>query len=408
MRLFRDEVINHRRGRLHGTVNLAVPVSWILVTGLFVAIVASGILWLSLAEYESGETVSGVISPEEGLARIVPNRAGVFKSVSVKEGQLVGIGATLATIQSGQGLAQGGESLAAILKSLAGQEEGLNRREFEITSALRAEKNRLMAQIAGTKSSLASLHQQVSGQEGLIRSAREELEIAKGVAERGFLSRRDLQQREETYLIRRQQRSQLTREISNHLAEIRQALASITEAEADARNQIAMLSGQRSVLALQRTNAEMSDAYRLTAPVSGQVTALTARPGQSTDPQHTAMIIIPSNPTLIAELYVPTRAIGFLRTGQEVRLAVDAFPFQRFGTIPATIVSVSAAPTVVESPNVSTPVYLVIARPKRLDFSNFTEDAELVAGMNLTARIVTEKQSFIEWLFDPLLAVRDR
>ena len=33
---------------------------------------------------------------------------------------------------------------------------------------------------------------------------------------------------------------------------------------------------------------------------------------------------------------------------------------------------------------------------------------ELVPGMSLTARIVTENQSLIEWLFEPLFAVRNR
>ena len=32
----------------------------------------------------------------------------------------------------------------------------------------------------------------------------------------------------------------------------------------------------------------------------------------------------------------------------------------------------------------------------------------LVSGMTLTARIVTEKQTLLEWLFEPLFAVRRR
>jgi membrane fusion protein len=32
----------------------------------------------------------------------------------------------------------------------------------------------------------------------------------------------------------------------------------------------------------------------------------------------------------------------------------------------------------------------------------------LVSGMTLTARIVTEKQSLLQWLFEPLFAVQRR
>jgi membrane fusion protein len=38
----------------------------------------------------------------------------------------------------------------------------------------------------------------------------------------------------------------------------------------------------------------------------------------------------------------------------------------------------------------------------------FGRSEPLVSGMTLSARIVTEKQSLLEWLFEPLYAVRRR
>jgi membrane fusion protein len=51
------------------------------------------------------------------------------------------------------------------------------------------------------------------------------------------------------------------------------------------------------------------------------------------------------------------------------------------------------------------PVVVEIDNPEVIAFGR---REKLVPGMTLTARIVTEKQSLIEWLFEPLFAVRRR
>jgi membrane fusion protein len=54
------------------------------------------------------------------------------------------------------------------------------------------------------------------------------------------------------------------------------------------------------------------------------------------------------------------------------------------------------------------PVYPVTVELDRPYVIAFGRREPLVAGMSLTARIVTEKQSLLEWLFEPLFAVRRR
>jgi membrane fusion protein len=121
------------------------------------------------------------------------------------------------------------------------------------------------------------------------------------------------------------------------------------------------------------------------------------------------MSIIPANSRLRAELYVPTSAVGFVASGQIVRLAVDAFPYQRFGTVSARIIEVSGATTGKPDANgTATPVYLVTAEIEDPNVSAFGRAQPLLPGMTLSARIVTEKRSLIEWLFEPLLAIERR
>lgn len=92
-----------------------------------------------------------------------------------------------------------------------------------------------------------------------------------------------------------------------------------------------------------------------------------------------------------------------------MRLAVDAFPYQRFGTVIGRVETVSASAINAQGPNGGTiavyPVTVTIDQPRITAYGG-TEP--LVSGMSLTARIVTERQSLIEWLFEPLFAVRRR
>ena len=121
------------------------------------------------------------------------------------------------------------------------------------------------------------------------------------------------------------------------------------------------------------------------------------------------MSIVPVGSELRAEIYVPTSAIGFLEVGQDVSLALDAFPYQRFGTMPARITAIASAPIAqATAQGDAMPVYIVTAALERDAVRAYGQEEVLIAGMTLTARITTEEQSLIEWLFEPLFAVGRR
>ena len=121
------------------------------------------------------------------------------------------------------------------------------------------------------------------------------------------------------------------------------------------------------------------------------------------------MTIVPNNPKLHAELAVPSSAIGFVRPGQTVHIAIDAFPYQRFGTISGRVRNVSLSTINMTAPDGKfAAVYPATVILDRTTIEAYGVRQPLVSGMTLTARIVTEKQSLWRWLFEPLFAVRKR
>jgi membrane fusion protein len=106
---------------------------------------------------------------------------------------------------------------------------------------------------------------------------------------------------------------------------------------------------------------------------------------------------------------VQSAAIGFVKVGQNVRLAVDAFPYQRFGTVKGKVLTVASSAVSAQGPNGTTVmVYPVTVALDQERVSAFGRQEALVSGMTLTARIITEKQSLLKWLFEPLFAVNRR
>ena len=97
-------------------------------------------------------------------------------------------------------------------------------------------------------------------------------------------------------------------------------------------------------------------AYVIRAPVDGRISTLQATIGQFADPNRPQMEIIPSGSILQAELFVPTRAIGFVRPGQEIKILYEAFPYQQFGTYGGRVNEISR--TVLTKSDTSGPIEL--------------------------------------------------
>ncbi|WP_243444797.1 HlyD family secretion protein [Sphingosinicella humi] len=409
MSLFRKEALEYRADRLHGEVNLALPVSWQLIGYGLLAALAIALLFLAVASYSRVETVPGAVVLDRGVAPIVPTRQGIVAALHVKEGETVEAGASLAQISADENLAAGGTAPERILAAIEEQDTSLARQSQQILTAAEAERSRLAAQIDGLVQEIAHLDRQMGVQRELVASAAREVELIQDVAKRGFISRRDVLQREETLLARQQQLAQYGQQRSAREAALAEARRDIARVEAQARAEAASLSSSRAALAQRRVDAQAARGYVLTAPVEGTVTAITARIGQAVSSEQPLMTLMPKGATPRVELYVPSSAAGFLEAGQNVRLAVDAFPYQRFGTVEAEIVQVSSAAIPrAGAEGTTVPVYLVTAALAHPWVMAFGERQPLLPGMTLTARIVTEEQSLFEWLFEPLLAVKNR
>ena len=92
----------------------------------------------------------------------------------------------------------------------------------------------------------------------------------------------------------------------------------------------------------QLQQAEVQLQYQnVVAPVAGVVFDPQTRPEGVLQPGERILSIVPQQ-GLYAEVFVPNKDIGFVKTGQSAKIRVDAFPFTRYGELPAAVSQIAA------------------------------------------------------------------
>lgn len=406
MTLFRREALEQAQQRLYGDVAVALPPSWQAIGYLLFTALVVAVVFVGTSSFARTVVVDGTLVPDRGVFEVTAARSGVVTAVATRNGARTTAGTPLVELRSPERLAGGGSLQDQLLDALKQQDAELAAQGREFASASAAEEAQLAAQAEGLRVEMEALASQIQLQERLVASAADDLERAKAVSARGFISVRDVRMREEASLSAQKTRMQLVQGQAAKryaLAEVGKAAAAI---RAKARAQDAQIRLDRSSLTREAASADAAGAYQLTAPVTGNVTALTVRVGQYVDANHRLMTVVPDNARLRAEFLVPSSAIGFLAAGQRVRLALDAFPYLTFGALDAKIADVSAAP--IRILDREEDMYVVTANLPSQTIDAFGKSQRLLPGMKLSARIVLREQSLLQWLFEPLYAVSRR
>ncbi len=397
----------------HSSVSLpAAPLSWHLLGGFLIACAAIVVLFLATAEYARKETAPGAIVVAGGTVRMVPWRNGILTTVTVQDGDRVTAGQPLFTIASRQGLEAGGTLDDAILASLETQVEVLKEQIRADPARTDNEIRRLDAAIGAVAAEREALVVQRRLMAERIQVTEDRRDAVARLSEQGHATRAALQEQDDALLSRRQSLAEIDRELAEAdkdlgRTELEREQLPVRQVERLAQLRLNLADRER-----QRAEALAQRAQVFTAPITGRVTALQAAPGQTVDSGKPLLTLVPDNADRHAELFVPSRSIGFVTVGQRVRLMVDAFPYQRFGTIGGSVATVSQAVLspheVIGKTTLSEPAYRVTARLDRQAIDAFGRQVALQPDMTLKADIVLEGRSLAAWLFEPLISAQGR
>lgn len=410
--LFRREAVNHNTRRLAGDVILATPLSFKLMAGLTVAVVVTSAAFAATASYARKETVPGWLAPEGGLIRVTARQGGIIEAVMVSEDSAVRSGQALAVMRLSSDVG-GGDVATALTEGLTSEAVAAEARVAAGRAKLSAEADQTRARVAALSRELAGSRERVTLGEQRLSLAQAEVERAQAVADQGFLPRRELDARRSAALSAESELSELRATALQYQREIGEAEARLRSLPADLAALGAEAASTRATLSQRRTQNEAQSTFVATAPLTGRVAAVPVEIGQTVAPGATVAVLTPADSRLDAELYVPSRAAGFIRSGQAVRLMYQAYPHQKFGTGEGVVTSVSRtvlAPAEVAIPGltVQEPVFRVRVRLKSDSIVAYGESLPLRPGMLLSADVIIDRRTLVEWLLDPLYAAGRR
>jgi membrane fusion protein len=335
---------------------------------------------------------------------------GFIKELHVKEGQKVADGDPLLTVVTSQISANGDDVNATVLAVLAQQRDVVERQIAAEERRTASEHDRLASTIKGIEGETAQLEDQRNIQNERLMLSESFVSTGAKLSASGALPPIELKRREQAALEQRQNLASLDQQVTARRTQLTDARHTLEQLPTVAAERVRVLRGDLSWIEQRVAEVDGRRAYVIKAPTSGRVSTLQATVGQIADPRHMQLEIIPLDATLQAELFFPTRAFGFVRPGQKVRMLYDAFPYQKFGTYRGSVRKVSH--TILTSNDTTGPItlkepaYRVTVALERPDIDAYGLKMPLQPDMLLKADVVLEQRSLMKWLLDPVFSAR--
>jgi membrane fusion protein len=410
--LFRQEAIDAQREKLLGELATARPVPIWVFTLLAVTFATVFTVFAFVGEYTRRERVEGFLAGDAGAARILSPEAGTVTQLLVKEGDEVVAGSPIARLKTERNQASGGSTSEQVEQQLLNRRRGI---ESEQTQAQLIGQQQLVQQRKRIDDLLKEVEQakaEAQLQEQRVTSAQQELHRFEKLAKDGFASEAMVRERRNELLDQQSRQENLKRAQSTAERELRTAQAELPLIDMRSRNQVQQLEQQKGELQQELVQNKAKQEIVINASIAGVVTNIVPSQGDSVAADSLLATLLPSGTRLHAQLLVPTRAIGFIAPGNAVVLRYDAFPFQRFGQYRGTVASVGR--TVwsqgerIGPLSPREPVYRIDVKLEQQSVSAGNREFPLRPGMLASADILLEKRTVFEWVFEPVLALRER
>ncbi len=354
----------------------------------------------------------GWLVSEHGVARITHDANSRVEQVLRGPGDVVRAGDALTVLTRERFTDDGRTMFEAVQHELDRQIESVQRRVQLLTEETDLEHDAIALQLAGIEKERRAVDSQRREQLLRIDSASARVAGLARAARGGAVADWELMRHKDELA-----------ELQQNLARLQQSEFSLEREQADlearllrlpveAQRAVESLQAQQSRLHQQVTEARVDRRIVLKAPIPGKVASVEVAAGAAVTPRQLLATILPDKLRLVAEVYVPSRAVGFVREGQPVRLKYDAFPHQQFGAFEGTVISVSDF-VLLPSEIPQTFVVREATFKVRIAIEESTVEvagaaARLRPGMLLGADIILERRLLADWLLQPLrLRYRD-
>jgi membrane fusion protein len=411
--LFRREVVVGQQTQWLGTVLLVPRRSHRLFTITALLVIASIVALLCFGGYTRKAHINGLLVPDLGLIQVVAPQQGTVAKMYVKEGDQVTAEAPLLLLSTEIQSEVIGATRENVVRQLHKRRDSLIAERSRQQQLFVQQSEQGAARLKAITAESDELKHVIELQHARMELARRVQTKLEPLSAQHLVTEQRVQAAEQDNLDQAVQLKSYERDLAGldqQIAKLRGELQDLP-----LQQQMQLDDTNRKIAALEQEIAE-AEARRqiiLTAPQAGIVGAVQATLGAHIAPTVPLVSIVPSGSKLQAQLFSPSRAVGFVRRGQRVLLRYEAFPYQKFGLYEGRVADVSnAALSPSELPQQlagltslygsTEPVYRITVDLAKQTATAYGKPAPLQPGMRLEADVLIERRTLIEWMFDPL------
>ena len=391
------------------------------------------LIWAAFAQIDEVTRGEARVVPTSQVQIIQSVDGGVVEALLVREGQVVEAGQLLLRVDPTRFVSNMLESRASQLavQAKALRLEALTRgtpfnppaelkreapdvvaQEMRLYESRRAE---ISAQISISQNQLAQRQQELNE----VRARREqaerglelmtkEINATRPMVATGAVSEVEVFRLEREAARLRGDREQATAQIARVQSAILEATRKIEEVQLSSRNQMsAELSETMSKLAsLSQGGRALEDKVKhadIKSPVRGTVKRLLVNTvGAVVQPGKEVVEVVPLDDTLILEVQITPKDIGFLRPGQEAMVKFTAYDFSIYGGLLAEVIHIGADSVLDDKGNAFFHIRVRTRKP------SLGPSLPIIPGMVAQVDILTGKKTVLSYLLKPVLRAKSK
>ncbi|WP_231698042.1 HlyD family type I secretion periplasmic adaptor subunit [Ottowia caeni] len=395
-------------------------------------VVLALIVWASVGHIDEVVRGQGQVVPSRQIQVVQSLDGGLVEEILVRTGETVQAGQVLLRIDPTRYSASLGENKAeslalqaraARLEALATgkpflvpdelvraapEAVGMERRTWESrTQELNTNVSIARDQLGQRQQELRATQAQQDQATASCNLTTEELNVTRPLLKSGAVSEVDLLRLQRDVVRYCGEARSASAQLGRIRAAISEAERKIREAELTIRNQAsAELSETRTKLSTlaqgQRALADRVKLAEVRAPVRGTINNLLVNTvGGVVQPGKDILDIVPSDDTLLLEVQISPRDIGFLHFGQKAQVKFTAYDFAIYGGLAGKVEQIGANTITDDRGNT---FYIVKVRTER---ANVGDDSRpVIPGMQAEVHILTGRRTLMHYLLKPILRAK--